>query len=115
MQGNLNLNPNPSQMVKQLQSDLMHCFQSTLPSKQFSAELVLGIVQLNLWAREMERTTDLAIRRELRDQFEHGYQVIKQAMELLWEKVWRPLDHGITESSSAQNPSRSDSALRIVR
>ena len=110
-----NLKPNPSQQVEQLFNKLMHCFQNTLPSKQFSAEMMLGLIQLNLWAREMERTTDLSRRRELRGEFEHGCKVIQQGMDLLWEKVWRPLDHGIAGSPSAQNPSRSDSALRIVR
>ena len=115
MQGNLNLNPKPKEQVKELLRDLQACFQATWPSKQFRAELMLGLIQLEIWANEMTRTHDLNKLRELHGEFDHGVEIIKQAMELLWEKVWRPLDHGMNESTSAQEPSRSDSALKIVR
>ena len=105
----------PESRVRRLQLELMECFRHTLPRKQFRAELILGLIDLELTSRKMARTDDLAERRELNEHFERGARIMRQAMELLWEKVWRPLDHGTAQGNVSPKPSRDDSAFKIAR
>ncbi|KMY66168.1 hypothetical protein AAU61_16840 [Desulfocarbo indianensis] len=71
--------------MRALEADVCLCFQNTLPSKQFHAELMLGVISLELTLKRLPGSRDLEERRSLTKEFLHGVEVIRQGLQLLWE------------------------------
>ena len=88
-----------------LEERLMQCFRRTFPSKQFQAELMLGVISLELTLKQLGRTRDLNERRQLSREFDHGLEVIGHGIRLLWESRWganAPKQPQAPESRAAQ-------------
>jgi len=77
----------PKEEVELLQQELMHCFQHTLPSKQFLAELVLGTVWLGVLVLWLSRTRDLNERRKFKEEFWNGVATVRKGIGALWEEA----------------------------
>jgi len=71
-----------------LEERMMQCFRRTFPSKQFQAEMMLGVISLELTLKQLSRTRDLGERRNLTQEFDHGLEVIGHGIKLLWESRW---------------------------
>lgn len=88
-----------------LEERLMQCFQRTFPSKQFRAEMMLGVISLELTLKQLSRARDLGERRKLTQEFDHGLEVIGHGIRLLWESRWgvkAPPEPQTPESKAAQ-------------
>ena len=74
--------------LRSLQHGLCQVFQRTFPSKQFQAELMLGVISLELTLQELSRTRDLEERRRLKNEFDQGISAIRQGLKILWQSRW---------------------------
>jgi len=66
-----------------VREELMHAFLHTLPSKEFRAELLLGVISLGLTFKRLSGERDLKERRKLMEEFEHGVTVMRRGIGML--------------------------------
>ena len=71
--------------MRAMEADVCLCFQNTLPSKQFQAELMLAVISLELTLKRLSRSRDLEERRRMTNEFRRGIKTVRQGLELLWE------------------------------
>ena len=69
-----------------LREKLMHCFRETLPTKQFNATLTLSLIWLHVIVDKEENSHDSEERRHLKDEFERGKEIVKEGIQLLYER-----------------------------
>ena len=69
--------------VEETRRCLSAAMQATLPSKQFSATIVLALVQLSLTKERIRRTVNLNERRKLINEFDRTRNAIKKGIKLL--------------------------------
>jgi hypothetical protein len=88
----------------ELCEEVMRWFRMTLPSKQFQAEMMLGLVSLHMQVRKIVQTGDLAERRSLLSIFSKNKMIIENALALLKQSPYRRLDPLIRARSPKSHP-----------
>ena len=71
--------------LHELEAELCLCFQNTMVSKQFRAELMLGVIALELMLRRLSNSRDLRERRRIKEEFLDGARIVREGLQLLWQ------------------------------
>jgi hypothetical protein len=71
--------------LRELEAELCLCFQKTMASKQFRAELMLGVIALELMLRRLSNCRDLRERRRIKEEFLDGARIVREGLQLLWQ------------------------------
>ena len=74
---------NFSSEVEEARVNLCEAMQTTLPSKQFNATIMLALVHLSLTKERIHKTTNLLARRKLINEFDKCRNAIRKGIRLL--------------------------------
>jgi hypothetical protein len=76
---------NLQEEVERVRHELMATFRETLPSRQFSATIILATVSLGLVAEDIGKAQSLEERRRLLNEFTNRKAAIEKGIKLLRE------------------------------
>ena len=78
--------------LRSLRREWREAAQSVQPSKQFGAELLLGLIGLHLEAKEIFKTNELPKRKELLDEFHDHEETVQKAVRYLGSQATEQTD-----------------------
>ena len=76
---------NPQKDLRKTRQELMVCLGETLPTKEFSATIIMAMVWLHVIEARIRKTQDIIERRRLINEFNNRRNTIERGIQLLWK------------------------------
>jgi len=76
---------NPQKDLRKTRQELMVCLSETLPTKEFSATIIMAMVRLHVIEARIRKTQDIIERRRLINEFNNRRNTIERGIQLLWK------------------------------
>ncbi|MBW1781254.1 MAG: hypothetical protein JRL30_10995 [Deltaproteobacteria bacterium] len=81
------MNRNFSKELENTRNRLSAAMKNSIPTKEFGANLILGMVQLHLLAKKIRQSRDLEERRCLTHEFTKGRSAMERGIRALKKKM----------------------------
>lgn len=92
---------NPQRELEKIRRELMVCMSETLPSKEFSATIMMAMVWLQVIETRIPKTQNIIERRRLINEFKNKKNTIEKGVRLLRRSSGKIKNHSKETSRRA--------------